>query len=315
MSWRKFKENNVYLNYTVMLLPHSKKKPIHFNMPVWVFGAVFLFIMSLVGGILFFAGANHQLRQVEVEKMQIEQEWQKISEQKQQIENENEDLKLAREQQEKELEQLEKKTVDTITELKKLTSRENEIRSQIGLDTVDIEDLDEALLDDTSVQMSMNDGDVNIVQKNLDMLRAGMSEQYLNYDALTGRIADFKKEQFRQDVVDYALQFVGNAYVYGGTNPNTGADCSGFTRYVMSHAAGVSLTRTAAQQARTGPGISESEVRPGDLVFYGSGSFVNHVAIYIGDGKIVHASNERTGIKVSGWKYRTPVKIVNVIGD
>ena len=177
-----------------------------------------------------------------------------------------------------------------------------------------MDDLD-GLEEDASLQVASNDGDVNIVQKNLDMLRAGMSEQYQNYDALTGRIADYQKEQFRQDVVDYALQFVGNPYVYGGTNPNTGADCSGFTRYVMSHAAGVSLSRTAAQQSKTGPGISESDVKPGDLVFYGSGSYVNHVAIYIGNGKVVHASNERTGIKVSGWKYRTPVKIVNVLGD
>ena len=314
MRWRKFKENNVLMNYTVMLLPHSKKKPIHFNIPVWVFGACFLIITSLVGGVLFFAGSNHQLRQVELEKQQIEMEWQKISEQKQQIEDENEDLKLAREEQEKELEQLEKKTVDTISQLKKLTSRENEIRSQIGLDTVDLDDLDE-LEDDTSLLMNTNEGDVDIVQNNLDMLRAGMTEQFQNYDALTGRIADFQKEQFREEVVDYALQFVGKPYVYGGTNPNTGADCSGFTRYVMSHAAGVSLNRTAAQQSKTGPGISESDVRPGDLVFYGSGNYVNHVAIYIGNGKVVHASNERTGIKVSGWKYRTPVKIVNVLGD
>ena len=314
MRWKKFKEKNVLMNYTVMLLPHSQKKPIHFKIPVWVFGMFFLMIMTLVGGVLFFAGSTHQLRQAEFEKQQIELEWQKISEQKQQIEDENEDLKLAREQQEQELEQLEQKTVDTITELKKLTSRENEIRSQIGLDTVDLDDLD-GLEEDASLQVASNDGDVNIVQKNLDMLRAGMSEQYQNYDALTGRIADYQKEQFRQDVVDYALQFVGNPYVYGGTNPNTGADCSGFTRYVMSHAAGVSLSRTAAQQSKTGPGISESDVKPGDLVFYGSGSYVNHVAIYIGNGKVVHASNERTGIKVSGWKYRTPVKIVNVLGD
>ncbi len=179
---------------------------------------------------------------------------------------------------------------------------------------MDLGDLDE-LENDTSLLMNTNEGNVDIVQNNLDMLRAGMTEQYQNYDALTGRIADFQKEQFREEVVDYALQFVGNRYVYGGTNPNTGVDCSGFTRYVMSHAAGVSLSRTAAQQSKTGPGISESDVRPGDLVFYGSGNYVNHVAIYIGNGKVVHASNERTGIKVSGWKYRTPVKIVNVLGD
>lgn len=313
MRWKRFKEDNVFMNYTVMLLPHSKKKPIHFKIPVWAFGVIFLSVMTLAGGVLYLAGSAHQLRQVEAEKQKIEMEWEKISKQEQQIKEENEDLKLAREQQEQELDQLEQKTVDTMTELKKLTSRENEIRSQIGLDTVELDPFD-GLGEDVSSQPGRNGNEVVMVQKNLDKLRSCMTEQDRSYDALSGKIADYQNQKFRQSVVDYALQFVGKPYVYGGTDPNSGIDCSGFTRYVMSHAAGVYLSRTAAQQSQTSAGISESEVRPGDLVFYGSGGYVGHVAIYIGNGKIVHASNERTGITVSGWKYRTPMKIVSVLG-
>lgn len=117
----------------------------------------------------------------------------------------------------------------------------------------------------------------------------------------------------RQDVVNYALQFVGNRYVYGGSDPNTGVDCSGFTRYIMKHAAGVSLSHSSRAQSGEGRSISYSEAKPGDLIFYGGKGYINHVAMYIGNGQIVHASTERTGIKVSDANYRTPVKVVRVL--
>lgn len=119
----------------------------------------------------------------------------------------------------------------------------------------------------------------------------------------------------RQNIVNYALQFVGGRYVYGGNDPHTGVDCSGFTRYVMQHAAGVSLSRNSGGQASQGRAISSAEMRPGDLIFYGNGRSINHVAMYIGNGQIVHASTYKTGIKTSVWNYRSPVKIVNVLGD
>ena len=119
----------------------------------------------------------------------------------------------------------------------------------------------------------------------------------------------------KEEIVTYALQFVGNRYKYGGTNPNTGVDCSGFTSYVMRHAAEVELPHSSGGQSRMGRQVSSSEMRPGDIICYGSGKRINHVALYIGNGQIVHASTERTGIKVSRWNYRTPVRIVNVLGD
>ena len=123
------------------------------------------------------------------------------------------------------------------------------------------------------------------------------------------------EDDLRSEIVTYALQFVGNRYKYGGTNPNTGVDCSGFTSYVMRHAAGVELPHSSGGQSRMGRVVSSSEMRPGDIICYGSGKRINHVALYIGNGQIVHASTEKTGIKVSRWNYRTPVRIVNVLGD
>lgn len=121
-------------------------------------------------------------------------------------------------------------------------------------------------------------------------------------------------QEIRQEVVDYALSFVGGRYVWGGEDPHSGADCSGFVRYILSNAAGVSMSRSSYDQAREGETVSAEEMQPGDLLFYGNGRRVNHVAMYIGNGQIVHASTAKTGIKVSQWNYRTPVRIASFIG-
>lgn len=101
-----------------------------------------------------------------------------------------------------------------------------------------------------------------------------------------------------------ALQYVGNPYVWGGTSLTNGIDCSGFTMQIMAKF-GVYLPHFAASQAAYGVRVSTSELQPGDLIFYGNG--ITHVAIYIGGGQIVHASNSRDGIKVSNAFYSTPV--------
>ena len=119
----------------------------------------------------------------------------------------------------------------------------------------------------------------------------------------------------RNQVVETAKTFIGNRYVYGGLDPHKGVDCSGFTRYVMKHVAGVELSHSSRAQANEGRAISEAELRPGDLVFYSNGSRINHVALYAGNGKIVHASNPTNGILVSDMHYRRPVRFVNVLGD
>ncbi|MDY2629333.1 MAG: NlpC/P60 family protein [Lachnospiraceae bacterium] len=117
----------------------------------------------------------------------------------------------------------------------------------------------------------------------------------------------------RASLCNYACQFVGNPYVWGGTSLTHGADCSGFVMSVFAKY-GVYLPHSSRSQAYCGTSISSSQMRPGDLVFYGSGG-IDHVAIYIGNGMIVHAANTRRGIVLNSWNYMTPVKIVNVLGN
>ena len=109
----------------------------------------------------------------------------------------------------------------------------------------------------------------------------------------------------RVDLVQYAKQFVGNPYVWGGTSLTNGADCSGFTLSIYKKY-GVSLPHHAASQAQLGTKVDYSQVQPGDLIFYAKNGSINHVAIYIGGGQVIHASSPKTGIKISGMNYRTP---------
>lgn len=118
----------------------------------------------------------------------------------------------------------------------------------------------------------------------------------------------------RASVVSYALQFVGNRYVWGGTSLENGVDCSGFTMRILGKY-GVSLPHSSKAQPSCGTKISASDAKPGDLFFYGSGRSISHVAIYIGNGQIVHASNKRDGIKVSNAYYRNPICVTRYLPD
>lgn len=107
-----------------------------------------------------------------------------------------------------------------------------------------------------------------------------------------------------QSVVDYAVQFVGNPYVWGGTSLTNGADCSGFVMRIYE-AFGVSLPHSSYKMRSVGYSVSASEVQPGDIICYSG-----HVAIYMGDGKIVHASNRKDGIKITNnWRYKKVLAI------
>ena len=109
-------------------------------------------------------------------------------------------------------------------------------------------------------------------------------------------------------VVSYATQFVGNPYVWGGTSLTSGADCSGFVQSVYANF-GVSLPRTSYEQQNAGYEVSYADAQPGDLICYGG-----HVAIYMGNGQIVHASNARDGIKVSdNAAYRTITSVRRLV--
>ena len=118
----------------------------------------------------------------------------------------------------------------------------------------------------------------------------------------------------RVDLCQYAKQFLGNPYVWGGTSLTKGADCSGFVLSVFAKY-GVSLPHSSRAQANCGTKISASELQAGDLIFYAKGGTINHVAIYIGGGQVIHASSPKTGIKISNYNYRTPYKMVRILQD
>ena len=109
-----------------------------------------------------------------------------------------------------------------------------------------------------------------------------------------------------QQIASYAVQFVGNPYIYGGTSLTNGADCSGFVQSVFANF-GIGLSRTAASQASGGTSVSLDSLQAGDLLFYSSSGSVDHVALYIGGGQIVHAAYSASGIIISNAYYSTPV--------
>ena len=123
---------------------------------------------------------------------------------------------------------------------------------------------------------------------------------------------------FAQKLLGKAMQLIGVKYRFGGTNPETGLDCSGYVQYVYKSSVGVNLPRTAAEQARIGERVATSEVRPGDMVFFNTRGFNNsHVGIYVGNGMFVHAPNSRSRVRFDSlesgyWKTKfTGVRRVN----
>ena len=338
---KKALKKELFLNYTIMLLPHSQDKPVHFKIPVWVFLAAFLSLFSLCGMTLFFSYSSYRLKGVAEQKKILEQELSgleaeksRLAEEKKDLENsnvkiaqENAALEQKQDEQEHELEKLQELSAQTLQELEELYQREQDIRDELGLEAVEPHETEDEPEPEESgeqeepvspqtegvtpsgqtgivpaaVQLPFFDAPVITaqgVEQRFLLLKNGIERQENSYDSMKTEIdekaAEKRNEKLRQQIVSYALQFVGN-------------------RYVLSHVAGVYLNRTASEQSRQGRSVSIDAARPGDLIFYGAGDRVNHVAIYIGDGKVVHASNERTGIIVSRWNYRDPVAIKNMM--
>ena len=110
-----------------------------------------------------------------------------------------------------------------------------------------------------------------------------------------------------RDIAAYGCQFIGNPYVFGGTSLTNGTDCSGFTQSVYAHF-GIRIPRDSTSQRFFGTGVDYSQAQPGDLICY-----AGHVGLYIGNGQIVHASSERTGIKISNATYRTILAVRRIV--
>ncbi len=166
---------------------------------------------------------------------------------------------------------------------------------QIELDAGDMEDSDAAYI-------STRDNNVEVRYALEEAIKFSPLEEIANQQAAR-----------RAQIVNFALKYVGNPYVWGGTSLTRGADCSGFVQSVMKNF-GISLPRVSRDQSKSGRAVTSSQMRPGDLIFYANSSgTVNHVAMYIGNGQIVHAASRRSGIRISTWNYRTPYRIRNVI--
>ena len=167
------------------------------------------------------------------------------------------------------------------------------------------------------VQIEFDEGSDS--EEGEELTAAYVSSEYVDVRYALAEAIKFSPAEenasLRNQIVNYAMQFLGNPYVWGGTSLTNGADCSGFTMSVMAHF-GISLPHYSGSQAQKGTRITSSQMRPGDLIFYAnSGGTINHVAMYIGNGQIIHAASRRSGIKLSTWNYRSPVRIVDVIGD
>lgn len=169
------------------------------------------------------------------------------------------------------------------------------------------------------LQVTEDDGDW--VKVDVDGDAGYVSKQYVTISTQLPKAQTMTELKYgngvsesRVSLVSYATEFVGNPYVWGGTSLTKGADCSGFVLSIYAKY-GVSLPHSSKAQAGCGTKISASEAQPGDLFFYGSGKSISHVAIYIGNGQIVHASSPSTGIKISNAFYRSPICVVRVLGN
>lgn len=122
--------------------------------------------------------------------------------------------------------------------------------------------------------------------------------------------------ELRKGMVNYAMQFIGNPYVYGGTSMVNGVDCSAFVQNIYRNF-GMSLPRTCREQVSLGREIPLEDIRPGDLLYYYDydKGYVGHVTMYIGNNKVIHASNPKSGIIISNAWYRTPTSIRRMFDD
>lgn len=134
-----------------------------------------------------------------------------------------------------------------------------------------------------------------------------------NPEGQTGSETQATNEELRVRIVEYAMQFLGNPYVHGGNSLTEGTDCSGFTSLIYAEF-GYSLSRTpGGQLSGSGRSIEYSDMQPGDIICYGKGSKCTHVALYIGDGQIIHEANKRQGVIIGQADYDTVLGVKNII--
>jgi cell wall-associated NlpC family hydrolase len=203
--------------------------------------------------------------------------------------------------------------VDVVYQYKKAISKEEEEAKEAARQEEISAQRPNRPTGNTSSNSSNSSGSSNSGNNSSNSSSSGSSNSGSSNSTNTG---SSQNSSLGNKIANFALQFVGNPYRWGGTSLNNGADCSGFVSSIYKNY-GYSIPRTSSDQARgAGRSItpSYSNLQAGDLLFYGDRSGrVNHVALYTGDGRVVHASNYKDGIKTNRWNYRTPLYARRVI--
>lgn len=191
----------------------------------------------------------------------------------------------------------------TVVNLRQEASTDSGIIQKVGPTTL----LSVESVGNEWAKVSTSDNTIGYMAKEFLNIAKESSKDKLLKDATKATTQSNQGGNKGAEVVSYAKQFLGNPYVYGGNSLTNGADCSGFTSQVFKNF-GVSLSRSSgAQFANNGVSVDPSDVRVGDLLFYGHGSNVSHVGIYMGNDQIIHASTPKTGI-TTGVAFRTSGK-------
>ena len=236
---------------------------------------------------------------------------QKISDYKTELEIEEADLLTSKNELKEQQDYLEniintkkQSVINFEDQLAQATAQAAEFKNQLEVQTARIKELEakeEAERKEKARQEELAKNNVAVAKGN------GSSTKVDSSQVIETVVTSSEGSALGRDVAAYGCQFIGNPYVFGGTSLTNGTDCSGFTQSVYAHF-GIRIPRNSTSQRFFGTGVDYSQAQPGDLICY-----AGHVGLYIGNGQIVHASSERTGIKISNATYRTIMAVRRVL--
>lgn len=236
---------------------------------------------------------------------------QKISDYKTELEIEEADLLTSKNELKEQQDYLEniintkkQSVINFEDQLAQATAQAAEFKNQLEEQTARIKELEtkeEAERKEKARQEELAKNNVAVAKGN------GSSTKVDSSQVIETVVTSSEGSALGRDVAAYGCQFIGNPYVFGGTSLTNGTDCSGFTQSVYAHF-GIRIPRDSTSQRFFGTGVDYSQAQPGDLICY-----AGHVGLYIGNGQIVHASSERTGIKISNATYRTILAVRRVL--
>ena len=236
---------------------------------------------------------------------------QKISDYKTELEIEEADLLTSKNELKEQQDYLEniintkkQSVINFEDQLAQATAQAAEFKNQLEVQTARIKELEakeEAERKEKARQEELAKNNVAVAKGN------GSSTKVDSSQVIETVVTSSEGSALGRDVAAYGCQFIGNPYVFGGTSLTNGTDCSGFTQSVYAHF-GIRIPRDSTSQRFFGTGVDYSQAQPGDLICY-----AGHVGLYIGNGQIVHASSERTGIKISNATYRTILAVRRVL--